>query len=831
MSLISNVNVEDEMKQSYVDYAMSVIIGRALPDVRDGLKPVQRRILYAMMREGLASNRKHSKCAGVVGEVLKRLHPHGDIPVYDALARLAQTWSLRYPLIDGQGNFGSIDGDPPAAYRYTECRMSSFTEKLLEDLEKDTVDTVANFDDSIQEPLVLPSAVPNLLVNGSDGIAVGMATHIPPHNLKEVVEGTLALLANPQITVAEMMKHIPGPDFPTGGVLYGRSALISAYTSGRGVIKIRAKAHFEKLKSEKREIDAVVVTEIPFQVNKSRLLERIGELHNSKEIEGISKLRDESDREGMRIVIEVKRDATPEIVLNQLYAMTPMQESFGIINLAIVEGRPVVCSLIELLKHFLNHRREVVTRRTQFDLKKAQDRMHILEGLRIVLLNIDEVIAIIKKSQTGLEARLALTARFGISEIQSQSILDLRLQKLTGLERLAVEKEHEELAKEIERLLLILSDSKRVDEILAQELRAVNEQFGDPRRTEIVEEAVGAIEAAAMIEDEEMVVSVTHRGYIKRTAVTEYRAQKRGGKGVSGASSSDEEDYVEHLFVTSTLATMMIFTTEGRAFWLKVYEVPESGRATKGRALVNLLELREGEGVAAIIPIRTLEEQGGFVFLATKQGVVKKMEFAEFRKSNRNGIIACSLNEGDSLIGAALTTGVDDVMLITKSGMSIRFSEDDVRAMGRTARGVGGVTLTDNDLVVSACVIAKTPTQATDVSDKDMLLSVCELGYGKRTPLEEYRVQGRNGKGVIDIQTEDRNGPVVSAVPVKEASGVMIITTSGKIIRMNASDLSPRGRNTKGVRLINLDEGEKVVAATIVAEEDESGTATKPVEQ
>ncbi len=828
LSALTEVKIEEEMRQSYLDYAMSVIIGRALPDVRDGLKPVQRRVLYAMFSEGLASDKKHSKCAGVVGEVLKRFHPHGDMPVYEALVRLAQPWTLRYPLVDGQGNFGSIDGDPPAAYRYTESRMTALAEELLKDIEKDTVDFIPNFDGSTDEPVVLPSVVPNLLVNGSDGIAVGMATHIPPHNLREVVSAAIALIQNPQIGLPELMQHVPGPDFPTGGIIYGRDGIVSAYATGRGVVQVRGKTHMETLKGRSREVEAIIITEIPFQLNKTRLLERIAELVNDKAIEGISDIRDESDRSGMRIVLELKRDATAEVVLNQLFKLTPLQGSFGIINLAIVDGKPVTCSLAELLSHFVDHRREVVTRRTQFELRKAEERMHLLEGFKIALLNLDAVIQLIKSSPTPAEARAGLVAAYNLSEIQAQAILDLRLQKLTGMERLAIEQEHAELAKEIERLRDILADAMRVDEIIVTELSDVRERFGDERRTEITGQCV-EFSAEDLIEDEEMVVTVSHEGYVKRTPASQYRAQRRGGKGITGAAQK-ESDFVEHLFVASSLADVMVFTDKGRMYWLKVYEVPEAGRAARGRALVNLLNLKDAaEGITAILPVRTIDENK-FVVMATKQGVIKKVELQDFTKSRRNGIIACTLKENDSLIGVGISSGSDDVLLGTKDGMSIRFNEDEVRAMGRGAAGVRGIRLEGADEVVGMSIVPRgveasgEATEATEAPASDggrTLLTVCVNGYGKRTAISDYRIQGRGGKGIIDIQTDERNGSVVTVCGVSDESQLMLITSSGKIIRFKAKDLSIIGRNTKGVRLIDLEGEEKVLAVAHLAEKEE----------
>jgi DNA gyrase subunit A len=821
---VSPIAIESEMRQSYLDYAMSVIVGRALPDVRDGLKPVQRRVLYAMLNEGLVSNRKHSKCAGVVGEVLKRYHPHGDMPVYEALVRLAQPWNLRYPLIDGQGNFGSIDGDPPAAYRYTECRMTSLAERLLEDIEKETVDFSPNFDDSTQEPQVLPSVIPNLLVNGANGIAVGMATHIPPHNLSEVIDGALAVLNNPNVPLNELLALIPGPDFPTGATIYGRGPIISAYSTGRGIIQVRAKVQFEKLKTKSREADVIVVTEIPYQLNKARLLEKIAELVNEKQIEGISKLRDESDRQGMRIVIELKRDATPEVVVNQLYKLTPMQSSFGIVNLAIVDGKPVICSLLELLTHFLNHRRDVVTRRTEFDLKKAKERMHLLEGFRIALLNLDEVIALIRKASTPKDARDELITRYSLSTIQAQAILDLRLQKLTGMERLAIEQEYEELAKLIQDLLAILGDAKKVDAIIGAELLAVKEKYGDARRTEIVDDG-GEIDMKDLIEDEQMVVSVSHKGYIKRTSVSEYREQRRGGKGIIGASS-DDDDFVQHLFVTSSLSDLLVFTNLGRMYWLKVYNIPESGRTSKGRALVNLLEFKDDEKLCAILPVKEWSNEG-YIALATKAGIIKKTALEEFSRSRRSGIVACTLEEGDTLIGAAITSGKDDILLATRDGMAIRFQEDQVRPMGRSARGVTGIRFEGDDSVVSMTVIQGGATAPAEGQEEMTLLTVCENGFGKRTVVSEYRSQNRGGKGLIDIQTEGRNGPVVEAMAVTGATGIMLITSGGKIIRTSAKDVSVIGRNTRGVKMIDLDAEEKVVAVA-QADGESNGSEETP---
>jgi DNA gyrase subunit A len=714
--------------------------------------------------------------------------------------------------------------------------MTELAERLLEDIEKETVDFTPNFDDSTLEPVMLPAVIPNLLVNGANGIAVGMATHIPPHNLREVISGALALIENPNISLQSLLTLIPGPDFPTGGIIYGRGPIVSAYSTGRGIMQVRAKAHFEKLKTKSREADIIVITEIPYQLNKARLIEKIAELVNEKQIEGISKLRDESDRSGMRIVVELKRDSTPEVVLNQLYKLTPMQSSFGIVNLAIVDGKPVVCSLIDLLQHFLDHRRDVVTRRTEFDLKKAKERMHLLEGFRIALLNLDEVIKLIRAASTPKEAKDELITRFSLSTTQAQAILDLRLQKLTGMERLAIEQEYNELAAKIQELLGILADAKKVDAIIAAELSEVQEKYGDARRTEIVDDG-GEIDMRDLIEDEEMVVTISHKGYVKRTSVSEYREQRRGGKGIIGAAA-DDEDFIENLFVCSTLADLLVFTTLGRLYWLKVYEIPESGRTSRGRALVNLLEMKEDEKPCAILPIKEWSDNA-FVVLATRGGVIKKTALEEFSRSRRSGIMACTLDEGDTLIGASITTGNDDIILATRDGMAIRFQEDQVRAMGRAARGVTGIRFEGDDKVVGMTILPK-PAEGAPAEEEELtLLTVCENGFGKRTVISEYRAQNRGGKGLIDIQTEGRNGPVIEALTVTSTSGLMLITSGGKIIRTSAKDISVIGRNTRGVKLIDLEPNEKVVAVGRApldtngngSSEPETGsTETPPVE-
>lgn len=809
------VNIEDEMRGSYLDYAMSVIIGRALPDVRDGLKPVHRRILYAMFTEGLLSNKKHTKCAGVVGEVLKRLHPHGDSAVYNSLVRMAQPWNLRYPLIEGQGNFGSIDGDSAAAYRYTECRMRAVAEAILADIEKETVDFIPNFDESSEEPVVLPSRVPNLLINGAEGIAVGMASSIPPHNLSEIVKATLHLIENPNATVAELMEFVPAPDFPTAGIIYGSGILRKIYETGRGLLQLRGKIRSETLGGGKKDIEALIVDEIPYQTSKSRLIEKIAELVNDKRIDGIARLRDESDRHGMRIVIELKRDAVSEVVLNQLFKLTPLQRTYGVTMLAIVDGRPRVLSLKEMLECFIDHRRTVITKRTRFELRKAEARLHILDGLKIALDNIDAVIKLIKASDSTAEAKQQLQLKFGLSEIQAQQILDMPLRRLTGLERKAIEEEHAEITAEILVLKKILSDTKEVDRVATVELQEVLEQFGDERRTQIETDGE-EIDLEDMIADEEMVVSISHRGYAKRCSPTVYKAQGRGGKGVMGTKrlAEDDEDFVSDLFIASTHAYLLVFTSQGKLHWIKVYNLPEASRTARGRALVNMLQLAEGERVSAILPVRHFED-GKAVIMTTRGGVIKRVDLMAFSNIRRGGIRAAELDQGDELISARLTDGSMDCIVSSQSGQAIRFAEDDVRVMGRVARGVRAMKLDPSDQVVNLVTVPR------DDSGGVALLTVCENGYGKRTLASEYRTQSRGGKGVIDIKTEDRNGPVVGTLEVSEQDHLMLITSAGKVIRLRVGDISVIGRNTKGVRLVTLEEGERVVAVTRVAESDE----------
>lgn len=815
------VTIEDEMRGSYLDYAMSVIIGRALPDVRDGLKPVHRRILYAMLGEGLLSSRKFSKCAGVVGEVLKKFHPHGDTAVYDSLVRLAQGWNMRYPLIHGQGNFGSVDGDPAAAYRYTECRMRPLAEALLQDIDKGTVDFTPNFDESTEEPLVLPSRVPNLLINGAEGIAVGMASKIPPHNLTEVVTATIKQIENPDITLEELMECIPAPDFPTGGIIYGTHAIREIYRTGRGSIKIRAKMRVETL-SNKRETQAIIVDELPYQVNKARLIEKIAELVNEKKITGISKIRDESDRHGMRMVFELKRDAVSEVVINQLYTSTYLQKSFGVIMLAIVDGIPRELPLKNMLQCFIDHRRTVVVRRTRFELEKARARLHILEGLRIALDNIDDIITTIKKSDSTADAKENLIAQFKLSEIQAQSILDMPLRRLTGLERKSLEDEYNEVTAFVAALEKILSSTKEIDRVITEELQEILSKYGDDRKTELEVNGGDDIDLEDLIVEEEMVVSISHKGYAKRCSPSLYRAQKRGGKGVQGTKklADTDEDFVSEFFVASTHAYLLVFTTAGKLYWIKVYNLPEGGRTSRGRAIVNMLNLKEDEAVSAIVPVRTFED-GKYVVMLTKKGVIKRVDLMSFSNVRNSGLIATSLDDGDTLVAVKLTDGTSDFLITTKTGLTIRFKEDAVRAMGRTARGVRAINLEGGDEVMSLTVL---PSEDHDAGTTT-LFTVCENGYGKRTSTSEYRAQGRGGKGVIDIKTSERNGYVTGTALVTDEEDIMIVTNSGKIIRMKASGISTIGRNTLGVRLVNLDESEKVVAVAKLVDEgdDEEG--------
>ncbi len=796
------VSIEEEMKVSYLDYAMSVIIGRALPEVRDGLKPVQRRILYAMFREGLLPGKKYSKCAGVVGEVLKKYHPHGDAAVYDALVRLAQEFNMRYTLVDGQGNFGSIDGDPPAAYRYTEARLAKIAEELLSDIDKETVGFVPNFDETTEEPSVLPTRVPNLLINGSSGIAVGMATNIPPHNLGEVIDGLVILIDDPAATTEQLMKAIRGPDFPTGAVIHGTSGILDAYATGRGLIKVRAKARIER---EAKGGDSVIITELPYQVNKARLIEKIAELVREKRIEGISDIRDESDRDGIRIVLELKRSEVPQVILNNLYKYTQMESTFGIIMLAIVEGRPEVLTLRDLLRYFLQHRREVILRRTRFELRKAEEKAHILEGLKVALDHLDEIINLIRKSRTPEEARTGLTTRYPLSEIQAQAILDMRLQRLTGLEREKIVQDYEAVLKEIERLRAILGSDALVSRIMKDELLEIKKTFGDERRTEIVAETV-ELTIEDLITEEEMVITLSHLGYIKRNPLSIYRSQRRGGKGLTGMETR-EEDFVEQLFIGSTHDYMLFFSNLGRLYWQKIYQIPEAGRTAKGKALVNLLPLVEGEKITTALNVKDFKD--GYLVMFTKAGIVKKTPLEEYSNPRSKGIIAVSLDEGDELIAVKRTTGSNDLIIGTKSGLAARFNEEDVRAVGRTARGVIGIRLSKKDEVVSADV----------VEERTSLLTVTEKGLGKRTKTEEYPVHGRGVKGVISIKVTDKGGSAVGLLQVRDEDEVVLIANSGKLIRTQAGNISVLGRNTQGVKLMDLEADDRIVSVGRVAED------------
>ena len=808
------VNIEDEMKRSYMDYAMSVIIGRALPDIRDGLKPAHRRVLYAMRQMGLASNRAHRKCAKIVGEVIGNYHPHGDAPAYDTLVRLAQDFNMRYPLVNGQGNFGSVDGDPPAAYRYTEARLQALAEELMADLDKETVDFVPNFDETTEEPTVLPAPFPNLLVNGSAGIAVGMATNVPPHNMREVIDAAIWTAESSQSErppslpekQRRLLELVPGPDFPTGGYIVGRQGIQQAYLTGRGAIVMRAKAEVEV--SRKGDRSSVVVSAIPYQVNKAKLIERIAELVRDKTIEGISDIRDESDREGLRIVIDLKRGEIADVILNNLYKHTALQSSFGIIMLAIVGGRPKVLSLVELIDNFIEFRREVVRRRTEFELRKAEARRHILEGLKIALDHLDAVIALIRAAKNPGEARDGLMTQFALSQIQAQAILDMQLQRLTGLERQKILDELAELLKLIERLLAILSSDTLLMQIVVDELRAVRDKYGDERRTEIIPEE-GEFRIEDLIAEEDMAITVSNTGYIKRTAITSYRNQRRGGKGRIGMRTR-EEDFVSHLFVASTHAYIMIFSDRGRAYWLKVHEIPDVGPDGRGKAIANLVSMEEGERIAALVAVKEFEEDK-FIVMGTRRGVVKKTELSAFSNPRAGGIIAMGVEEGDAVIAAQISDGSGEVFIGTRDGMSIRFKETDVRPMGRTAFGVRGISLRESDAVMAMEVLRPGGT----------ILSVTEQGYGKRTELEEYRIQARGGIGIINIQTSDRNGKVVGIAHVTDEDELMLITQQGKILRMAAKGIRTIGRSTQGVRLIDIEGDDRAVSIARLAEKDD----------
>ena len=842
---VQPVNIEEEMRRSYLDYSMSVIIGRALPDIRDGLKPVHRRILYAMHDMGVLHNRKHMKCAGVVGECLKKYHPHGDTAVYDAMVRLAQPWSLRYPLIDGQGNFGSVDGDPPAAYRYTESRLTEIAEELLADIDKDTVDFVANFDDTTVEPMVLPTRIPNLLVNGSNGIAVGMATNIPPHNLTEIVDACITLVNNPHATLADLLKHVQGPDFPTAGFIYGRSGITEAYRTGRGRFMMRAKAAIEHLTKDK---DAIIVTEIPYQVNKAKLVERIAELVNNKVIDDISDVRDESDRDGMRIVIELKRSAEAQIVLNQLFKHTSMQESFSMIFLAVINGQPKEMGLVQAIQYFVDHRIDVVRRRTAYLLMKAREREHVLEGYQVALDRVDDVIRIIRGSENRAEARTNLVEYFSgktvsVSEgksgktaslkglvpsqltrpfdtVQADAILELQLHRLTRLSIDEILKELAEVRSRIAEYESILASEKKLRGVIIKELEEVKKKYGDARRTVIQDETV-EISLEDLIADEQVAVTVSHSGYMKRTPISTYRQQRRGGTGRKGMSTR-EEDFVENLFVASTHDYILVFTNNGRVYWLKVYEIPELSAAGKGKAIASLVSLQAGESVRALLAVRDLEEEGKYVFFATRSGTVKKTPLKDFSNVRSNGINAIGIEKEDELVAASCTDGSQIVFLATHDGKAIRFDEEDVRPMGRQAHGVRGMRLRKGDYIVGMAVTPKVRGKAKngDEQEANLILSVTEQGYGKRTDVDEYRLQARGGGGIINVKTTARNGKVVSIMLVNEESEVMVISQFGKIIRIGTKTIRECGRSSQGVRLLHLEEGDRVAATSVIPPEE-----------
>lgn len=812
------ISIEKELQKSYLDYAMSVIVGRALPDVRDGLKPVHRRVLFAMRELGVFHNRPYVKSARIVGDVIGKYHPHGDTAAYDTIVRMAQDFAMRYPLVDGQGNFGSLDGDSPAAMRYTEARMTRIDREIVNDLEKDTVEWNPNYDNSLNEPSVMPTKIPNLLVNGSSGIAVGMATNIPPHNLTEVIDGLIALIENPNLTVHELMGIVTGPDFPTGGLICGRAGIREAYETGKGVVIMRALNHIEKIKDGKRE--AIVITEIPYQLNKASLVEKIAELVKDKKIDSISEVRDESDRHGLRIVIELKKDEIAEVVVNQLYKLTQMQKSFGIIFLAIVNNKPEILNLKQILEHFILHRKIVVYRRTHFELKKAEEKAHLLEGLNIAINNLDDVVALIKAAKNPAVAKENLIERFSLSEIQAQTILDMRLQRLTGLEREKIASEYEAVLKEIERLKNILEHESLIMGIISDEFREIKEKFGDDRRTEIID-ATDEILPEDLIAPEEMAITVTHSGYIKRNPVSLYRSQHRGGKGVKGVKNI-EEDFVSNLYVASTLDTFLFFTNHGKVFWRKVYQLPLAGRTARGKAIINLLNLAEDEKIAAILPIDSFEneKENKTILMVTKFGRAKKTSLQEFKKPLKKGKKALTINEGDEIIAAHVLNGNDTILLITRDGMCIHFRETDIRTMGRGAAGVRGIRLAENDEVVSAIVI----------SNNNSILTVTENGFGKRSPIEEYRIQKRGGKGIRGIKKSERNGSVIDAQQVDDSDEIIIISDLGKMIRMDLTKVRVIGRTTQGVKLINIDENEKVVGMDSVARENKEDTDIEEID-
>ncbi|MBI1939687.1 MAG: DNA gyrase subunit A [Ignavibacteriales bacterium] len=807
------VSLEEEMKSSYIDYAMSVIVARALPDVRDGLKPVHRRVLFGMHELGVPFNKPYKKSARIVGEVLGKYHPHGDTAVYDSMVRMAQEWSLRYPLVDGQGNFGSIDGDSPAAMRYTEARLARIADEMLRDLDKNTVNFTANFDDTLQEPTVLPAYLPNLLVNGASGIAVGMATNIPPHNLGEVIDGLMAVIDNPKIKPEDLMKYVKAPDFPTGGIIYGYDGVKEAFLTGRGRIVLRAKANVEVMKNERENI---VITEIPYQVNKASLIEKIAELVRDGKVEGISNIRDESDRDGLRVVIEMKRDGQPAVTLNQLFKHTQMQVTFGVIMLSLVNGVPKVLTLQQMMQYFLDHRMDVLVRRTKFDLDAAERRAHILEGYIIALDNIDEVIETIKKSRDVETAKMSLMKKFKLSEIQAKAILDMRLQRLTGLERKKIEDEYKETIKVIQKLKAILANEKLRKQIIKDELVALREKYADERRTEIVHD-FKEFSLEDIIAEEDVVVTISHQGFIKRFPVSGYRRQARGGKGVIGAGSK-EEDFIEHMFVASTHHYIMFFTDKGKCYWLKVHEIPEGGRAAKGRSILNLIEKDKEEKITAFVTVKEFTDDK-FIVMATEQGTVKKTVLSAYSNIRRGGINAINLAAGDRLMEAKLSEGKNDIIIGTRSGMAIRFNEKDVRNMGRTATGVRGVRLGKDDVVIGMIVVRNATT----------LMVVTEKGFGKRSEIEDYRLTKRGGKGVITVKTSERNGKLIAMKEVNDSDELVIITTGGMVIRQSVAELRVMGRNTQGVRLIRLNEGDDIADIARVIPEEENGNGEEKI--
>ncbi|HZI46433.1 MAG TPA: DNA gyrase subunit A [Pyrinomonadaceae bacterium] len=844
-----HITIEEEMRRSYLDYAMSVIIGRALPDVRDGLKPVHRRVLWAMNELGNTYNKAYKKSARVVGDVIGKYHPHGDIPVYDTIVRLTQDFSMRYPLIDGQGNFGSVDGDAPAAMRYTEVRMAKLANDVLADIEKETVNFQPNYDESLSEPTVLPTRIPNLLLNGSEGIAVGMATKIPPHNLTEIVDATVALVREPEIKIEKLLKIVKGPDFPTGGFICGREEIRKSYLEGRGILQMRAKASIDRIGRGSQERDAIIVTEIPFQVNKGKLIERIAELANEKKLEGISDVRDESDRHGMRIVVELKRDAVPQVVLNKLFKLTPMQSSFGVINLAIVNGQPRVLNLKQMLEAFVDFRREVVRRRTEYELKKARARAHILEGLTRAIDALDYIVTLIRNSRSVDEAKQWLTAnlkttsevkswkgipsnepvakylpklkkameRLSFSEIQAQAILDLQLRRLSALERQKIQDEYESIIKLIAELENILANESALRGVIVDELETVKKEFGDARRTEITDEGT-EYTIEDLIADEEVAITVTKSGYIKRTPITTYSRQGRGGKGRFGAMAKND-DYVEHLFIASTHAYLMVFTDDGLVYKMKVHEVPDAAAASRGKAIVNLIQIPSDRKLAGVVPVREFSE-GRYVLLVTRKGVIKKTALSDFQNIRSNGIIAINIDEGDELLDVVLTDGTKRIFIATHNGFAIRFDEKNARPMGRATRGTRGIDLRKDDFVVSLCAVS--------ADDSEKMLSVSEQGYGKQTPISTYRLQSRGGKGVINMKTTEKTGKVVAVFPVDQDSEIMIITQQAKLIRLEAADIRKTGRSAQGVRLIKTDESDKVTSASLVEPSADEETEEVP---